>query len=119
LGTKLLTEEEPRHTAGGYVQIMHISYANRLPQDYARYAGAVGDMLKTGSENHEWRVYFVLTPVAFKLDHFSDITGSLWIWFHALAYSEEVALGSRETLIAELGQALSNDRNTSLIETAD
>lgn len=119
LGTKLLTEEEPPHVAGGYVQIMHISYADRSPQDYARYAAAVADMLKTGSENHEWRVSFVLTPVAFKLDHFSDMTGSLWIWFHAFAYSEEGALGSRETFIAELGQALSNDWNTSLIETAD
>jgi hypothetical protein len=47
------------------------------------------------------------------------MTGSLWIWFHAFDYSEEGALGSRETFIAELGQALNNDRNTSLIETVD
>jgi hypothetical protein len=57
--------------------------------------------------------------VAFKLDGFSDMTGSLWIWFHAFADSEEGALGSRETLITELGRALTAGRHTSLLEKSD
>src|SRR6266851_195041 len=119
LGSKLLTEEKPAHTSGGYVQIMHATYGDRSPEDYARYAAAIAETLKARSQNNEWRVSFVLTPVAFKLDGFSDMTGSLWIWFHAFADSEEGALVSRETLITELGQALTDDRHTSLLEKSD
>jgi hypothetical protein len=119
LGAKLLTEEKLPHTAGGYVQIMHVTYADRSPEDYARYAAAVAESLTTGWQNNEWRIHFALTPVAFKLDGFSDMTGSLWIWFHAFADSEEGAFGSRETLIAELRQALTDDRNMSFLETTD
>ena len=118
-GTKLLTEEKLPHTAGGYVQIMHATYADRSPDDYARYADAVAETLKARSQDNEWRVHFVLTPVAFKLDGFSDMTGSLWIWFHAFADSEEGALVSRETLITELGRALTDDRHTSLFSKSD
>lgn len=118
-GTKVLTEAKLPHTAGGYVQIMHATYADRSPEDYARYAAAVAETLKAGSQNKEWRVDFILTPVAFKLDGFSDMTGSLWIWFHAFADSEEGTLVSRETLITELGQALTDDRHTSLLEKSD
>lgn len=117
LGTKLSTEEKLPHMAGGYLQIMHVTYADRSPEGYARYAAVIAETLKVRSRNHQWRIDFVLTPVAFKLDGFSDMTGSLWIWFHAFADSEEGALGSRETLIAELRQALTDDRNTLLLET--
>jgi hypothetical protein len=85
LGTEFLSEEEHPHTAGGYVQIMHASYADRSPEDYARFAQAVAEILEKRSASYKWRVQFILTPVAFKLDDFSDMTGSLWIWFHAFA----------------------------------
>jgi hypothetical protein len=115
LGTKFLTDEALPYTAGGYVQVMEVAYADRSPEDYARFAQAVAETLKTASQGHEWRVHFVLTPVAFKVDGSSDMTGSLWIWFHAFADSEEQALSSRETLITELRQTLTNDSHTSLL----
>jgi hypothetical protein len=118
LGMAFLTEETLPRTAGGYIQIMCANYADRLPDDYAKYAAAVAHTLNAASKNHEWEVNFVLTPVAFKLDGYSDMTGSLWIWFHAFAEGAEAALHSREALIAELGFALTNARNTSLLETA-
>jgi hypothetical protein len=66
LGIQLQTEGKLPHTAGGYVQIMHVIYADRSPKDYARYVAAVTKALKARSQNHEWHVCFVLTPVAFK-----------------------------------------------------
>jgi hypothetical protein len=119
LGVKRLSEERRPHTAGGYIQIMDVTYADRAPESYARYAAAVAEMLKARSQKHEWRVHFVLTPVAFKLDGFSDMTGSLWIWFHAFANNKKDAIGSRETLITGLGQALTDCRNTLLLEGPD
>jgi hypothetical protein len=83
LGIKFLSEDTLPYTAGGYVQIMSAVYADRSPDDYARFAAAVTEMLESGSQDHEWHVHFILTPVAFKLDRFSGMTGSLWIWFHA------------------------------------
>lgn len=115
LGTKFLTEEKLPYTAGGYVQIMDVAYADRSPDDYAKFAQAMSGSLKQRSQGYKWRVDFVLTPVAFKLDGFSDMTGSLWIWFHAFAASEHKSLHSRETLVMELLLALTNGNYTSLL----
>ena len=117
VGKKFVADEDPPcHTAGGYIQIMDVDYVQRSPQDYERYAEVVAKILERGSDGHEWHVNFVLTSVKFKLDDFSDMTGSLWIWFHAFSDTEERAVKSREALIAELGQCLIDERNLSLLE---
>jgi hypothetical protein len=60
LGTAPLTEGDLPHTSGGYVQIMYVTYADRSPDDYAKYAAAVAEALREASQNHEWRVNFAL-----------------------------------------------------------
>ena len=119
LGSKYAIEEKLPHTAGGYVHVMDVAYADRAPEDYARFAQAVAERLRKRSQRHTWRVLFKLTPVAFKLDGFSRMTGSLWIWFHAFADSERRALSSREVLITELGAALTYDGHTSLLAKSE
>lgn len=99
------------YTAGGYVQIMHSNYADRLPQDYARYGEAVANMLEDRANRNDWRLNFVLTPVQFNLDNFCEMTGSLWIWFHSFGDSKRLAVDSRETCIVELGNCLLDVRN--------
>jgi hypothetical protein len=106
VGTKYLEEEKLPYSAGGYIQIMNAAYADRSPEDYARFAEAVAKMLDKRSQGHEWRVHFHLTPVSLTLDDFSGMTGSLWIWFHAFANDAKRALKSRETLIGALERAL-------------
>lgn len=119
LGAKFLPEEKLPYVAGGYVQVMHAAYADRSPQDYARFAEAIAETLNIVSRDHEWRVDFVLTPVAFSVDGPSDMTGSLWMWFHAYANSETGASDSRETLITELMEALTRSRYASLFGDTD
>jgi hypothetical protein len=116
LGTKFVSENEFPNIAGGYIQIMSAAYAKPTPEDYARFAQAVSKALEVRSEDHEWKVYFVLKPVRFNLDNFSEMTGSLWIWFHALAATEQKALSSRETLIFELGRSLTREVHVALFE---
>src|SRR5258708_5545492 len=70
VGTKYLEEEELPYSAGGYIQIMNVAYADRSPEDYARFAAPVAEMLEKRSQGHDWRVHFVLTPVSLTLDDF-------------------------------------------------
>jgi hypothetical protein len=118
IGAKRVEGEIP-YTAGGYIQIMNSEYARREPDDYARFARAVANALRAEAEGHEWEVQFVLKPVRFKLDNFTDMTGSLWVWFHAFGETEQKAVESREVLIREMGQAFSDDRHVSLLEKSD
>jgi hypothetical protein len=118
LGTEFQKEDARPHVAGGYIQIMNATYAKCSPEDYARYAAGVAEKLREASRGNDWQVHFVLKPVAFKLDGFSDMTGSLWIWFHAYANTAKRALSSRETLISELGRALTSERHISLFDRA-
>lgn len=115
IGIKRVEDAMP-YMAGGYIQIMSAEYAKRKPQDYARFAQAIAEALKAKSESHEWEVQFILKPVRFKLDSFTDMTGSLWIWFHAVAETEEKAVASREILIREMGQAFLDEHHVSLFE---
>jgi hypothetical protein len=48
IGAKRVDGDIP-YTAGGYIQIMNSEYARREPDDYARFAQAVADALKSGS----------------------------------------------------------------------
>ncbi|MGO8917681.1 MAG: hypothetical protein ACLQJR_17395 [Stellaceae bacterium] len=109
-------DREYPHTAGGYIQIMNSSYARRTPEDYARFAQAVAERLRANCADHYWQVRFLLKPVRFKLDTFTDMTGSLWIWFHAFADAEQKALASREALILELRNSLTNEDHVALFE---
>lgn len=106
LGSKPPSDDVPAHAAGGYVQVMSADYATRTPEDYERFALAIAGSLETHSEDHEWKVQFVLTPVQFKLDGFNEMTGSLWIWFHAFSNLPRRALKSREALIIALDGSL-------------
>jgi len=115
LGIKESDDEAP-NTAGGYIQIMSSEYARRTPDDYARFAQAVAEMLKAKSEDEDWEVRFILRPVRFKLDNFSEMTGSLWIWFHAFADTKHKTLISRENLIGEIKRAFFDDSNLVLFE---
>lgn len=117
LGTKILEGAKFPHTAGGYLQIMDEGYAQRSPEDYARFSQAVAQMLKTTCSDHEWQVYFVLKPVRFKLDNYTDMTGSLWIWFHAFADDAKKALASREVLVSALHKALTDERHIQLFDS--
>lgn len=116
LGCDLGTHEEPeneeatRHVAGGYVQVISACYADRSPDDYLRFGHAIAAALEREAENHNWLVRFVLTFVSFKLDDFSELVPSLWIWFYAASQTLEAAIMSREALIAALHNLLSDDR---------
>ncbi len=117
IGTKCVTgEETPYYTAGGYVQIMKSDYVGRSPREYARFGEAVAEMLRVKSCGHEWRLNLTLTPVQFNLDEFRDLTGSLWIWFHALGDSKRYAVASRETYIVNLTQCLLDEENLACFE---
>jgi len=76
LGASLLTEKKLPHTAGGYIQLMHVSYADRSPEDYcgvcSRHCSNPEDKIT------EPRMVCLLRShsSAFKLDGFSDMTGS-------------------------------------------
>ncbi len=100
------------------IQIMNVAYAKRTPEDYARFAQAIAETLKAKSLDHEWKAYFVLKPVEFKLDNFAAMTGSLWIWFHAFADTRQAALVSREKLIRELGESLTSEGHVAKLEAA-
>jgi hypothetical protein len=115
LGASEQLENPPstRCTAGGYIQFMCAAYAKRVPLHYQRFAEASARALDTHVGTHEWLVIFALTPVHFKLDDFSNMTGSLWIWFHAGSPTPEEALASREVLISKLQVTLFDERLTS------
>lgn len=105
------------YTAGGYIQIMNSEYARQAPEDYARFAQAVAEALKAQAEGYDWEVQFVLKPVRFELDNLTEMTGSLWIWFHAFSETEQKAVVAREILIQELGRACLNDHHILLFES--
>ena len=117
VGTKFVTEDEsPYYEAGGYVQIMSKNYAQRSPQEYERYGEAVAKLLQDRSRGHEWLLNLVIMPVEFNLDEFRDMTGSLWIWFRAFGDTEDYAVASRETCIAELGKCLLDEISLTCFE---
>lgn len=112
IGTKSVVDQgKSYYTAGGYVQIMKSDYAGRSPHVYARYGDAVSEMLRARSCGHEWRLNLLLTPVQFNLDEFRDVTGSLWIWFHAYEDSKKYAIASREMFVECLTQVLLDEGN--------
>ena len=85
-----------------------------------RFAQAVAEMLRANCvDDHYWQVRFLLKPVQFKLDKFTDMTGSLWIWFHAYSNSVASAMVSREALINALDQSLTDERHLLLFESRD
>jgi hypothetical protein len=109
-------EERARHVAGGYIQLMSASYADRSPDDYLTFSYAIAEVLENKAQDHIWVVRFVLEFVVFNLDEFSNLAPSLWIWFHAKARTPDVALASREDLIGGLHQALADERLTLFFE---
>jgi hypothetical protein len=117
LGTKCLEDDNFPHTAGGYIQIMNSEYEKRTPEVYAKFAQAVAEMLRPTCADHYWQVRFLLKPVQFKLDRFTDMTGSLWVWFHAFSDSPDKALTSREALIKALDQCLAEERHILLFDS--
>jgi len=110
------SDENARHVAGGYVQLMHCRYADRSPEDYYSFGEIIAQLLDEEAQNHNWLVRFVLTFVVFNLDNFSSLTPSLWMWFYAAGYSSETALASREVFISRFGEALANEQLKLLLE---
>ena len=112
LGGELVTDEgRPHYVAGGYIQILSAEYSRFWLEEYERYGQSVAEMLESRSSSYEWRLESALTPVQFNLDGFEDISGSIWIWFHAYDDLEDFAGRSREVCIANLGDCLLDDNN--------
>ena len=117
VGNKFITDDGPEyHTAGGYVQVLSKSYARQSPDQYRRFGEDVASMLEAKSRDHEWRLDLVITPVQFNLDEFNSMTGSLWIWFHALGDTEMEALAEREAYILCLSQCLLDEDSLACFE---
>lgn len=100
------SEECTRHVAGGYVQLVSSTYADRSSDDYYALATAIGRTMEQKSQQQNWKLDFLLTIVALNLDDFYDLTPSLRIWFCAAANTPRAAVHSREVLISELEVAL-------------
>ncbi|MBK1865794.1 hypothetical protein [Taklimakanibacter albus] len=109
LGAKAPDHDATLHTAGGYIQVMSTKYASCTPDDYTRFAFAIAKRLRAKSRDYNWKIQFVLTPVRFKLDNFNEMTGSLWVWFHALSDQAQHAMNSREALLTALDKALAEE----------
>ncbi len=116
LGCDLGSHEEPelgegnRYVAGGYIQLMHACYADRLPEDYTNLGYAIAQKLEEQSHDYNWIVRFVPSFVVFNLDNFSNLASSLWIWFYATAPTSEAALASREVFLAMLHDNLVDEQ---------
>jgi hypothetical protein len=116
LGTSFFALDNEPFCAGGYIQVMHASYAKMTPDDYGYYSNAVTDFLEPLSEGHFWSLRYELAPVEFLLDRYNDMTGSLRIWFRAFAKTDTESLCSREKLISDIGAALTSSLLTGLLE---
>jgi hypothetical protein len=110
LGTKADGVMSEPHIAGGYIQLMSASYADESPEAYEQLGDAISEALEAVSDDHDWRVHFVLKLVVLTLDDFSGLAPSLWIWFHAAAHTPGEAADSREVLVTHLRNALADDR---------
>jgi hypothetical protein len=64
--------ENERHIAGGYVQLMYASYANKDPDEYQVLGDALAQAMEERAGEHSWRVVFVLSFVAFNSTTFQN-----------------------------------------------
>ena len=117
LGEKSANGDDPSCcVAGGYIQILNAKYSRYWLQEYEQYGESVAEMLESRSSGHEWRLDLVVTPVQFNLDNFRNLTGSIWVWFHAYGDSEEIAVRSREAYIVNLGPCLLDEKELAHFE---
>lgn len=106
LGTRHKDEGiSDRSVAGGYIHVMHSSFASTSADEYLVMAQRISDHVDAKSDGRSWELHHLYTAVDFQLGR-SGIVPSIQIWFDAEAETSAAAWLSREALLNALREAL-------------